>query len=188
LALAIASAPILGLMFGVAVQPHYLAPAFGAIALIAGLGMQTLDRWNYKGAHLGALSTVVLLGASLGYLPIEIMRDIWGARHPASAVGARPLVIQRLQALPGPHLVIVRYSGEHSFHDEWVYNRADIDRSTIVWAQDMGAAKNRELLDYFRDRKVWLIQPDLDPLGVTPYSGDAIDQEKSSPPIRRSSQ
>jgi hypothetical protein len=45
----------------------------------------------------------------------------------------------------------------------------DIDASKIVWAQDMGTAKNQELLDYYRGRKIWLLQPDIDPLAIVPY-------------------
>jgi len=91
-------------------------------------------------------------------------------RHPTSEVAARPELIERLSRQPGSHLVIVRYSQKHDTHHEWVYNRADIDGSKIVWAQDMGAAKNQELLDYYRGRQVWLLQPDSDPLAIVPYA------------------
>jgi hypothetical protein len=59
--------------------------------------------------------------------------------------------------------VIVRYSASHDPHFEYVFNRADIDSSRIVWARDMGDARNRELLDYYRDRQVWLLEPDSEP-------------------------
>jgi hypothetical protein len=65
--------------------------------------------------------------------------------------------------------VIVRYTPTHDIHNELVYNRADIDHAQIVWARDMGYAKNRELIDYYPDRKVWLLQPDLSPLSLAPY-------------------
>jgi hypothetical protein len=55
----------------------------------------------------------------------------------------------------------VRYASNHSSLEEWVYNRADIDGSKVVWARDMGEAKNLELIRYFKDRKVWLLEPDL---------------------------
>lgn len=74
-----------------------------------------------------------------------------------------------LEQKPGGQLVIVRYSAEHQPLDEWVYNAADIDRSKVIWARDMGAAENEELIRYYRDRTVWLVQPDANPVLVTPY-------------------
>jgi hypothetical protein len=34
----------------------------------------------------------------------------------------------------------------------------------------MGEAKNKELLEYYPDRRVWLLQPDAPPLSLIPYS------------------
>jgi hypothetical protein len=65
-------------------------------------------------------------------------------------------------------LILVRYSPTHYIHAEWVYNRADIDGAAVVWARDMGMEKNRELLDYYRDRKAWLLEPDVDPVKLAP--------------------
>jgi len=36
----------------------------------------------------------------------------------------------------------------------------------VVWARDMGPEKNRELLDYYKDRRAWLVEPDEKPPGV----------------------
>jgi hypothetical protein len=53
--------------------------------------------------------------------------------------------------------------------DEWVYNSSDIDGSKVIWAREMDAASNLELLSYYRDRKVWLVEPDTQPMTVSPY-------------------
>lgn len=74
-----------------------------------------------------------------------------------------------LEQKPGGQLAIVRYSPDHQPLDEWVYNDADIDRSKVIWARDMGAAENEELIRYYKDRTVWLVQPDTNPVSVTPY-------------------
>jgi hypothetical protein len=39
----------------------------------------------------------------------------------------------------------------------------------------MGAADNRELLDYYKDRKVWLVEPDRTSPKVSPYPEEAAD-------------
>jgi hypothetical protein len=72
----------------------------------------------------------------------------------------RAQVVRELEAMPGQHLVLVKYSPHHNVDWEWVWNNAEIDRSKIVWARDMSDSKNRELLDYFKSRHVWQINGD----------------------------
>jgi hypothetical protein len=69
----------------------------------------------------------------------------------------------------GQQLVVVRYSALHNPLDEWVYNAPDIDNSKVVWAREMDAAHNLELMNYYRNRKVWLVEPDSIPAKVQPY-------------------
>jgi hypothetical protein len=78
----------------------------------------------------------------------------------------------RLEQLPGKQLAIVRYSADHNPLDEWVYNDPDIDSSKVVWAREMDAADNLELMRYYRDRKVWLVEPDAEPAKQSPFPAD----------------
>jgi hypothetical protein len=39
----------------------------------------------------------------------------------------------------------------------------------------MGAERNRELIDYYHNRRVWLLQPDLRPMSLTPYPDGPAD-------------
>jgi hypothetical protein len=52
---------------------------------------------------------------------------------------------------------------------EWVYNAADIDAAKVVWAREMSPDRNRELMTYFSNRKVWLVEPDCTPVRVSAY-------------------
>ena len=81
----------------------------------------------------------------------------------------RKPVEQQLRALPGEHLVVVRYSKDHNSGEEYVYNDADIDRAKIVWAREIPGMDFSPLLNYFRNRKVWLYEPDEDDSTVQPY-------------------
>jgi hypothetical protein len=76
----------------------------------------------------------------------------------------------QLKEQEGSHLVIVRYSPKHDPRNEWVYNKADIDSSRVVWAREMSAEQNVRLIRYFKDRRVWLVKPDDKPAELTPYS------------------
>lgn len=80
----------------------------------------------------------------------------------------RIAVAKALASQPGEQLVFVRYSPAHRFA-EWVHNAADIDSAKVVWANDLGTEENEALLQYFPNRKAWLLQPDVHPPALNPY-------------------
>lgn len=87
----------------------------------------------------------------------------------------RKPVEQHLKALRGEHLVVVRYSKDHNSGEEYVYNEADIDRAKVVWAREISGVDISPLLNYFRNRKVWLYEPDEDDATVQPFNAtDAV--------------
>jgi hypothetical protein len=98
---------------------------------------------------------------------------------------ARDAVVRTLDKEPGPKLVLVRYSPDHYVHEEWVDNSANIDRQPIVWAREMGAAQDLPLLEYYRDRQIWLLQPDASPAKLSmlrpPINANALRINRSAP-------
>jgi hypothetical protein len=68
--------------------------------------------------------------------------------------------VERLEALPGRHLVLVRYGPRHDPLAEWVYNGADLAGSKLLFAREMGQAQDAPLLARFADRRVWLLLAD----------------------------
>lgn len=81
----------------------------------------------------------------------------------------RKPVEMQLAAQPGEHLVLVRYSKGHNPGEEYVYNGADIDRSKTVWAREIPGVDLAPLFQYFRNRDVWVYEPDEDDSSVAPY-------------------
>jgi hypothetical protein len=73
----------------------------------------------------------------------------------------------------------VRYAPGRSPFGDWVYNAADIDKSKVVWAREMDMASTSRLISYYKDREVWLVQPDSSPPKVSPYpvhpNGPAVE-------------
>jgi hypothetical protein len=88
---------------------------------------------------------------------------------PGNFGAERAHIETQLEQLPGSQLAIVRYSPNHYPIEEWVYNAADIDGSKVIWAREMDDAANLELIYYYRDRKVWLVQPDSPSMKLSPY-------------------
>jgi hypothetical protein len=81
----------------------------------------------------------------------------------------RKPVEKQLAGLPGEHLVLVRYSADHNSGEEYVYNEADIDHAKTVWAREIPGMDLSPLLNYFKNRDVWLYEPDVDDASVAPY-------------------
>lgn len=140
---------------------HYAAPFFAATFAAVTLAIRYLHAWRIRGRRVGIFLTRALVPAVLVLSAINAVaaiRDYANDREDYRASFRVP-VIERLDAMPGRHLAIVRYGADHDAGQEWVYNRADIDRAKIVWAREIPGADMRPLLDYFKGREVWLVEP-----------------------------
>ncbi len=152
--------------------PHYVAPATGLVYLVLVQCMRHLRLWRRSGAPVGQLLVrgvpVVCVGMILLRLAGIVAHAPLEPHWPLGNVD-RVQIVERLTAIPGSHLVIVSYGPNHNVDRDWIYNAPDIDRARIVWARDMGAATNQELLDYFKERKVWRLHGDDANPELTPY-------------------
>jgi hypothetical protein len=86
----------------------------------------------------------------------------------------RARLLAQLNQQQSQHVVIVRYGLQHFVDHEWVYNEAEIDRAKVIWARDMNPARNCKLIEYFKDRRIWLLEVDMDEPGpkLKPYPID----------------
>jgi hypothetical protein len=157
-------------------QPHYIAPALVVIYAILLFVLRDLyrgsatTRFLARSVMLICLALFIARAAAplLGWSPKPSWIRTWCSQDVENI--ARAKIQDEMENVPGNHLAIVRYAPNHNFIlDEWVFNNADIDGSRVVWARDMGA-QNAELVDYFRTRKVWLVEPDYNPPRLTPYA------------------
>jgi hypothetical protein len=163
--------------------PHYWAGITAALYALGLQAMRHLRLWKPGGQPVGAaivhfaITLCVLLGIlrlwaeplhiGLARWPSGAWASMWSGPGRLGAERAR--IEATLEQLPGKQLVIVRYSPGHSSLDEWVYNAPDIDGSKVIWAREMAAPDNCELIHYYKDRQVWLVQPDLPTATVSQY-------------------
>jgi hypothetical protein len=182
-----------GMVIEIFLIPHYLAPFTAAFYAIGLQCMRHLRLWKSSSQRaLAVPASTTPAGTTMVRLIVAIcvllacLRPFAGPLHlalpewPASAWAdrwygpdhfgtERARVLSQIEHLPGPQLILVRYTARHNPLDEWVYNAPDIDTSKVVWAREMDAAHNLELMHYYPDRKVWLVEPDSLPAVVSPY-------------------
>jgi hypothetical protein len=53
---------------------------------------------------------------------------------------------------------MVDYEAGVNPHVEYVFNSADIDQQTVVWARWSSDAGKRGLFAYYKDRQFWLLR------------------------------
>jgi hypothetical protein len=175
-----------GMVIEAVLLPYYLAP-FTAVFFLIGLQcMRHLRLWRPDGKPVGSAMLRVIVSVCAIMTVLTIWQEI---RVPGvvmnfsadiSCPGECPASLQQgldraqvsdtLEHLPGPQLVIVRYAAQHEPRNEWVYNAPDIDSAKVIWARDMDAADNAELLNYYRDRRVWVVEADTSPAKIAPYA------------------
>jgi hypothetical protein len=136
-------------------RPHYLAPA--TIGIV-GLTVQALRYLSITRIGTVAAQTLIFVwlgsqwGSRVGGLLIPPPAPDWAV--------ARDRMERNLVQTGERHLIIVRYSSSHARNQEWVYNDADLAASPVIWAREMRPADDRTLVEYFKDRKIWLLEAD----------------------------
>jgi hypothetical protein len=156
-------------------NPHYSAPATGLILLFVLVAMRRLRNWGSSGLLLARAIPVVCVAsfavralAQPLHVPMsEFYEFSWYQKAPPSF--GRSAVEKQLLQIPGNQLVVVHYAPDHEPFAEWVYNQADIDRAKIVWARELETTDNLRLLDYYKGRKVWLLEADDNPPRLTKF-------------------
>ena len=162
---------VVGLAIEVWFLPHYFAPATALLYLFLMQCMRHLRwfEWRKRPVGLAFVRAVTAVYVATVILRIGMAVTLV---HPEKEWRHGDLdranLVRELDAQPGQHVVLVKYAADFDLDREWVFNGADIDGQKIVWARDMGAEKNQELLEYYRGRKFWKVEADGD-ARVEPY-------------------
>ena len=149
-----------------------------AAGLLLFTGALLAESWinvHYAGPALGGAVLLVVMLLRLRPIFVRVATPLYVVWSVVAVIGLRQMtppassvVRQQMLREPGKNLVIVRYGAQHSPENEWVYNTADIDAAPFVWAREM--TDNSKLLDYFHDRRVWLLEADAATPRLVPYA------------------
>jgi len=132
--------------------------------------LRHLRHAEINGKPVGIFLTRLVVLLAIDWIVIQAGQV---ARHPMIGwANGRALLVNKLSSFPGKHLVIVRYDSSHNVHHEWVYNAADIDHAKIVWARDIPGQDLQPLIQYFKDREIWLLEADNSPPQLLRYEGE----------------
>jgi len=165
-------AALAGSLIEVRYYQHYAGPVTTALLIVAVQTFRHLRHWKPGGQPVGrflsrALPVLAIASAVAAQGLVILRQEPPENSQPRNA--RRDELARLLQDQDGQHVILVRYTGSQSPHEEWVYNTADIDAQDVIWAHDLGSAENAPLLEYYKDRKIWLLQPDINFLRLDPY-------------------
>ena len=170
--LPLAAAMAVGVLIETWTLDHYLAPAIGLFYLSLVQCIRHLRLFRWRDRPIGhALARAIPL-VCIAMVVLRLAAVATGTQiEPEWQRGnqKRNAIVHELRNMPGKQLVIVHYGPNHSAHIDWIFNCADIDRSKIVWARDMGDLRNRELLLYFKNRQTWHVEADESSPKLEPY-------------------
>ena len=153
--------------------PHYLAPICVVFIAIVVQGVRHMRSWEWRNRPVGAaLASAILLLSVTGLFTAPAGADLLSTNLVTNRT-PRSRIMEKLAERGGQHVIIVHYGPNHLFHIGWIYNEANIDNSPVIWARDLGAAKNAELVNYYRGRSIWYFDADAPQVHLTPYSAEA---------------
>jgi hypothetical protein len=158
---------------------HYFSPLTCLAVLLIVIGLRGLAGLKLRNTRVGLVCVIFLIALQL-ILNITLTPRLPVVKSLARSIQSftinLPLFFTReelkniLMKRGGKYLVIVKYPLSHNYFFDWVYNEADIDYASIVWARDMGDGNNKKLLEYFKDRQVLFIDVYWDMPGVTNFN------------------
>ncbi|MBV9396731.1 MAG: hypothetical protein JO062_02055 [Bryobacterales bacterium] len=158
---------------------HYLAPFTAAWWALIFIGLRAL--WNWKAIHprlrhaavIAVVIAEILLNIKAGIIGVGGLRLFQYSDQ-------REKIEEQLTKEGGRHLVFVHYSPNHNFHIEWVFNSANIDRQSIVWARELDPVSDARLAGHFRDRSIWVADADVMPVRLCRW----VSREEQAPAVR----
>ena len=134
-------------------QPHYIAPFFPVIVLFWTRSVRALSNLlppkNTRWAPW-------IIAATVGAMLIPRVESFFGLFPFKSPRNEITQVVMRTGGTK--HLILVDYGDHYKTLYGWIYNAADIDSSSVIWARFREKEQNERLLEHYQNRKTWLLK------------------------------
>jgi hypothetical protein len=156
---------------------HYVAAYTAVVVFLIVRGLNALSGWSIGRFAVGwGLAVFLIIGSVLSVLPlVPITNALSITSTGVEPPWLREQLAQRLTALGGRHVVFVQYDPGHNFHDEWVFNGANVDDAPIVWSRTIGAAEDGDVVRYYNGRSLWRVVVDDNGARVYRHGPDGED-------------
>jgi hypothetical protein len=159
-------------------MPHYAAPMTCVIFLILVQAIRHLRTMRALKRPIGAALSRALVALLVMDTALAAAHGVcdpltWACHGDAS----RAAIAEKLSHAPGKHLILVQYGEGYNVHNDWVFNGAEIDEAKVLWARETNAQQNARLFAYFKDRQIWLIEPEVNNTELIPYPIAALPPE-----------
>jgi len=155
---------------------HYAAPALGLVLVVVIYALRLGWTWQPRGLPWGPMlvrsAVLVVFALALSSLGLRITNpfDLRPNLQTVPEQLERARLVSELERIPGQHLVLVHLRLPDRGSVFWIYNDPDLNHSRIIWAHDMGAAENQELINLYPNRRVWMVDKDDVVDRLVPYS------------------
>jgi hypothetical protein len=149
---------ICGLFLTTFTGDRFVAPVVGIFIAVVTLCAKTVyEKWKFPGLLILSFPLIIGSGFLYGMFTIASKRG-QPPVNPAN-FGSRREIENFLLSQPGKNLLFLE-TGDALPADArfYVYNRAEIADSEIIWAHKLGFQQNAALINHFKDRTVWLLK------------------------------
>jgi hypothetical protein len=152
--------------------PHYQVSAAPVMLLAGGLAVGfAADRAGRRRRGAAAVPVVLAAAACLAS-PLAIRGGQTGKNAFFQEFAAfRHQLGERLEALPGDDLVLVRYPPDSPMHREFVANGPDPASSPVIWGNDLGDDALPALREEYPGRRFWRLDVRWDGGDLLPLDG-----------------
>lgn len=166
--------------------PHYSAPLVPLVLAVVAIALRRTVWSRDRRDRLRLCSPpVVVVFSGLYVMVSPVLRVVApdrtgeartsgvgtvSASTPESPRLSASMVRRQLESQGASHLVFVDYDDNLTSQDgEWVYNPADLNGARVIFAHDLGAAKNPLLMRVYPERRVWRVHVSRGTTQLSPY-------------------
>ncbi len=151
-------------------MPQYVSPLIPVVLFIAcavarGIFQRLVHQFSLSAHRLrieALLLVCILLFHGCSTCRTAYDRSHFRSGWEKTVADQRAAMVYELESLPGNDLVLVKYQPNHNVHFEWVFNEANLERSSVIWARWGSAEMNDNVLKSYAGRKNWLLEFDQD--------------------------